>query len=141
VDPITVVRQLVDAINRADWAALRALLHPGFRRHSMAAGGSGVENAADFELFLRRERATYPDALEEILGVFSDGTKVAARHLFTGTQLGPLGDHPPNGNRVRSVYIALYQVEDGRIREAWAEWDNLADLHQLGHVSGRPKKS
>lgn len=73
--------------------------------------------------------------------MFSDGTKVAARHSFTGTQLGPLGDHPPNGNRVRSVYIALYQVEDGRIREAWAEWDNLADLHQLGHVSGRPQKN
>jgi predicted ester cyclase len=136
VDPIIVVRRLVDAINRADWVALRSLLHPEFRRHSMAAGGSGEENAADFERFLRREHDTYPDAREEILDAFTDGTKVAARHLFTATQLGPLGDHPPTGKRVRSAYIALYHVEHGRIKEAWAEWDNLADLRQLGHVSG-----
>lgn len=140
-DPITVVRKLVDTINRQDWVALRALLHPEFRRHSVAAGGSGVEHAADFERFLRGERATYPDAQEEILDVFSHGIKVSARHLFTGTQLGPLGDHAPNGNRVRSVYIAIYIVEDGRIREAWAEWDNLADLQQLGHAPVRPQEN
>ena len=138
VDPITVVRRLVDAINHADWATLRALLHPEFRRHSMSAGGSGVETAAEFELFLRREHDSYPDAREEILDAFTDGTKVAARHLFIATQLGPLGDHPPTGKRVQSVYIALYHVVDGRIKEVWAEWDNLADLRQLGHVPGGP---
>jgi predicted ester cyclase len=135
VDPITVVRRLVDAINRGDWAALRLLLHPAFRRHSMAAGGSGEENGADFVRFLQSEHHTYPDAREEILDVFSDGAKVAARHSFTGTQLGPLGVHPPNGNRVQSVYIALYQVENGCIKEIWAEWDNLTDLRQLGHAA------
>jgi predicted ester cyclase len=136
VDPITVVRRLVEAINSSDWATLRALLHPAFRRYSMAAGGSGEENAAEFVRFLQGERHTFPDAREEILDVFSDGAKVGARHLFTGTQLGPLGGHPPSGNRVQSVYIALYQVENGCIKEVWAEWDNLADLRQLGHAPG-----
>ena len=116
--------------------AVRLLLHAEFRRYSTAAGGSGEESAADFVRFLQSERHTFPDAREEILDVFSGGAKVAARHLFTGTQLGPLGDYPPNGQRVRSVYIALYQVENGRIKEAWAEWDNLADLRQLGHPPG-----
>ena len=134
VDPITVVRRFVDAINRADWEALCSLLQPEFRRHSMAAGGSGMETAVDLVRFLQKERDTYPDAHEEILDAFSDGTKVAVRHLFTGTQLGPLGAHPPNGQRVRSVYIALYHVETGHIKEVWAEWDNLADLRQLGHA-------
>ena len=27
----------------------------------------------------------------------------------------------------------IYRLESGRIVEAWAEWDNLAGLKQLGH--------
>jgi predicted ester cyclase len=29
-------------------------------------------------------------------------------------------------------YLAIYRLPDGRIVEAWAEWDNLAGLAQLG---------
>jgi predicted ester cyclase len=134
MDPTTAVRLLVEAINRKDWNALHALLDPGFQRHSMAAGGSGVETASQFVGFLKEEHETYPDAHEELLDVFSSGTKVAARHLFTGTQLGALGSYLPTGRRVRSVYIALYRVEDGSIMESWAEWDPAADIRQLGYL-------
>ncbi len=135
MDPISVVRQFVEAINRNDWTALERLLHPAFQRHSLAAGEPGVENATELVRFLKREHEAFPDAHEELLDVFACGAKVAARHLFTGTQRGPLGPYPPSGGQVRSVYIALYEVENGRIRESWAEWDNLSDLRQLGHVS------
>ena len=135
VDPITVVRQLVDTINRSDWAALRELLHPEFRRHSMAAGGAGVEDAAEFVRFLQNEHKAYPDAHEHILDIFCSGSKVAAHHQFSGTQLGSLGSYAPTGKRVQSVYIAIYRVENGRVAAAWAEWDNLADLKQLGHTA------
>ena len=100
----------------------------------MAAGGSGKENVADFIQFLENEHRAYPNAHEELLDIFTDGSRVTARHLFTGTQLGPLGTYPPTGADVRSVYIALYTVEGGQITESWAEWDNLTDLKQLGHV-------
>jgi predicted ester cyclase len=111
-------------------------LHPEFRRHSAAASFSGVEDIAESLQFLQAEHAAYPDAREELLDIFSSGPKVGARHLFTGTQLGPLGAHPPTARKVRSVYIALYHVENGRITGAWAEWDNLADLRQLGLEPG-----
>ena len=135
-DPISVVRQLVEAINRSDWVALRELLHPKFCRHSMAAGGEGVEDAAAFVRFLQNEHKAYPDAHEDILDIFCSGSKVAVRHSFSGAQLGTLDGYAPTGKRVQSVYIAIYQVEHGRIAAAWAEWDNLADLKQLGHTPG-----
>ena len=56
VDPISVVRRLVEAINRGDWAALWELLHPAFRRHSTAAGSTGAEDATAFVRFLQKER-------------------------------------------------------------------------------------
>jgi predicted ester cyclase len=34
-----------------------------------------------------------------------------------------------------SKYIAIYRIADGRIAEAWAEWDNLSGLAQLGHIA------
>lgn len=102
---IGVVRRFVDALNRHDWGAIEALLHPDFRRHSDAAGAPGVESGPDLLRFLREEHRAYPDAREELLDV-----------------------------RVRSVYIAIYEIVDGSIRESWAEWDNLSDLRQLGHL-------
>ena len=131
-DPLTIVRTLVERVNGGDWAGVGALLHPHFCRHSMAAGGSGEETAEDFVRFLQEEHASYPDAREVLLDAFACGAQVAARHHFTGTQLGYLGAYPPTGRTVSSTYLALYRIEDGQIREAWAEWDNLADLRQLG---------
>ena len=135
---MAVIGLYIEALNRGDWASLRVLLHPNFKRHSAAAGTAGEEDVSAFLRVLQSEHRSYPDAHEELLDCFSSGHKVAARHLFTGTHLGPLGEHPPTGRRLRSVYIALYHVENGCITEAWAEWDNMTDLRQLGlaHRSG-----
>jgi hypothetical protein len=32
-------------------------------------------------------------------------------------------------------YLAIYRLEGGRVAEAWAEWDNLSGLAQLGHYN------
>jgi predicted ester cyclase len=83
--------------------------------------------------FLRGELETFPDAHESLEDLVAEGDRVAARHRFRGTQRGALGPYPPSGRRLEATYLAIYRVEDGRIAEAWAEWDNLAGLAQLGH--------
>ena len=45
-----------------------------------------------------------------------------------------MGQFPPTGNVLQATYMAIYRVENQRIAEAWAEWDNLAGLKQLGHA-------
>lgn len=44
-----------------------------------------------------------------------------------------MGPFPPSGKVLSSNYLAIYRIENHRIAEAWAEWDNLAGLKQLGH--------
>lgn len=85
--------------------------------------------------FLDAEFVTFPDASETLLDLVAEGDKVAARHHFRGTQLGPMGSYPPSGKVLNATYIAIYRVENQRIVEAWAEWDNLNGLKQLGHAS------
>ncbi len=126
------VHAFVDAVNDHDWTRVESIVAPGFCRHSDAGGT--VHSRDQLVEFLEQEYRTFPDATERLEAVIAEGDLVAARHVFTGTQDGPLGDHPPTGRRMRARYLAMYRVADDRIVEAWAEWDNLAGLVQLGHA-------
>ena len=131
------IRDFVRAINARNWDRLDELVAPGFVRHSHAAGEPGVRSREELKAFLRREFETFPDAVEQVEDLIAESNKVAARHSFRGTQRGPLGDHPPTGKVLASTYLAIYRIEEGRIAEAWAEWDNLHGLAQLGHYGQR----
>lgn len=58
---------------------------------------------------------------------------MAARSHFRGTQVGSMGSYLPSGKVLSATYLAIYRLENGRIAEASAEWDNLYGLQQLGH--------
>jgi predicted ester cyclase/catechol 2,3-dioxygenase-like lactoylglutathione lyase family enzyme len=131
-----IVRAFVDAINRQDWDGLSEIVAPTFERHSAAAGEPAVRSRADLVRFLQQEFAAFPDGRETVEELVVEGDRVAARHTFTGTQLGPLGPYPPSGRSVRAPYLAIYRIEGPWIVEAWAEWDTLSGLAQLGHVKG-----
>jgi predicted ester cyclase len=50
------------------------------------------------------------------------------------TQKGPMGSFPASGKVLSADFISIYRIQDDRIVEAWAEWDSLAGLIQLGHM-------
>lgn len=129
----SLVRAFVDAINAQDWARTLNILAPDFKRHSASGGEPEVRSATDLVAFLQAEFVTFPDARETLLDLIAEGDRVAARHHFLGTQLGPMGLFPPSGKVMSSNYLAIYRIENQRIAEAWVEWDNLAGLKQLGH--------
>jgi steroid delta-isomerase-like uncharacterized protein len=126
-----VVRAFVDAINAQDWKALERVVAPNFVRHSYAA--PGVRSREDLIRYLRSEYEAFPDARESIEDMVTEGSKIAVRHRFTGTQTGPMGLYPPSGKSMTAEYIAVYRIEGEAIVESWAEWDNLNGLVQLGH--------
>jgi predicted ester cyclase len=134
VTPKALVRAFVAAVNHRDWQTIESLVAIDFVRHSIAAGEPGVHSRQELIQFLRAEYVTFPDASEEIAEILSDGDKVAVRMRFRGTQAGSLGTYPPTNKAVHSEYLAIYRIERRLIVEAWAEWDNLASLKQLGHL-------
>lgn len=129
-----VVRAFVDAVNEQDWQKLDLLVSPHFVRHSEAAKPGSVRNRQELKAFLIKEFEVFPDGRESIEDLVAEGDRVAARKQFSGTQRGQLGNFPPSGRRLEASYLAIYRLEDGRIAEAWAEWDNLSGLQQLGHT-------
>ena len=134
MEPKQTIQAFVDAINSQDWIWLDSLVAPDFVRHSIAAGEPAVRSRVDLVRFLRREYDTFPDAQETILDIFAEDEKVATRRHFRGVQHGAMGSYLPSGKTMNAEYIAIYRVRNGQILEAWAEWDNLAGLRQLGHL-------
>ena len=134
MDPKQTVQAFVHAINSQDWTRLDSLVATDFVRHSIAAGDPPVRSRSDLVMYLRREFEIFPDAQETILDLFAEGEKVAARQQFSGTQCGAMGSYLPAGKIMNAEYIAIYRVRNDQIVEAWAEWDNLAGLRQLGHL-------
>lgn len=127
-----VVRAFAEAINRRDWDALDDLVAIDFLRHSYAA--PGVQSRDDLKRYLRNEFTIFPDACESLEDIVAEGDRVAVRHAFRGTQSGPMGPYPASEKEMRADYLAIYRLVDGKIAEAWVEWDNLSGLTQLGHM-------
>lgn len=66
--------------------------------------------------------------------VLAEGDLVAAHFTARGTHRGLFNGVPPTGRQWEARCTAIYRVEDGRIAEAWINWDLLALMEQLGAV-------
>lgn len=128
-----IIREFVDAINAQNWDKLDRLVAPNFVRYSKANGEPGIRNRDQLKEFLRSELETFPDAKESIEDMLAEGDKVAVRQRFQGTQQGWMGSYPPSGKKMIADYLAIYRIQNDQIVEAWAIWDNLNGLKQLGH--------
>ena len=56
-----------------------------------------------------------------------------------GTQRGQLGPFPPTGKVMDCKAIGIHRLENGKIVETWATWDNMATLAQLGLLPPPPE--
>jgi steroid delta-isomerase-like uncharacterized protein len=130
-----VVRAFVEAVNRQDWRRFDELVAPDFVRHSTTFGQSQIRTRNQLREYLAGEFRTFPDARETIHFLVAEGDTVAVHSGCRGTQLGPMGSLPASGRILSADFISIYRVADGRIAEAWVEWDCLAGLIQLGHLA------
>ena len=130
-----IVRAFIEASNRKDWRRLEELLAPEFTRHSSTSGQPPIRNRDEWRAFVAEEGRTFPDAHETIHFLVAEDDKVAVHSGFHGTQCGPMGPFPASGRTLSADFISIYRIADGRIAEAWVEWDNLNGLIQLGHFA------
>ena len=130
-----VVRAFVEATNQRDWRRFNELVAPDYTRHSSTSGQPPIRSRDALREFLAGEARTFPDARESIHFLVAEGDEVAVHSGFCGTQTGPLGPFPASGKTLAADFISIYRLADGRIAEAWVEWDTLNGLIQLGHLA------
>jgi steroid delta-isomerase-like uncharacterized protein len=127
-----VVRRFLEAVwNDGQLDLLDELVADGatltFRGRTSPPGGP-----AQLKAVVAHWRAAFPDFRFEVVALIAEGDKVVAHVPFTGTHTGRLLDIPPTGRSVRVEEILILRLVDGRIAEAWEEYDELGMRQQLG---------
>jgi steroid delta-isomerase-like uncharacterized protein len=79
-------------------------------------------------------RQAFPDLRVTVEDLIAEGDRVAARLRFRGTHLGELDGITPTGRRVDCTGIVISRIEEGKIAEDWANFDDLGMMRQLGLI-------
>jgi predicted ester cyclase len=128
-DGLGIVLRHLERTDRRDLNRAAAACTPDVRFHGLCAHPLGQEAWKDvMGSFL----AAFPDGHFAVEDVLADGDRVAVRHTFRGTHLGPFLGIPPTGRAVVVSAMVLYRVIGTHIAEAWWNADLAGLLRQLG---------
>lgn len=127
--------------DKGDLDVVDEIFHENFVDHGLAPGltKQGPEGAKEAVMQFRQ---AMPDLYLKVDDIIAEGDKVLTRWTSGGTQTGPLksgrGEIPASG-RVGVVQgMTLNRVEDGKIIEAWDNFDIMGMLQQLGVIPSGP---
>lgn len=125
-----VVHQFFETLDSQNFYRFIELLAPGAVLHGARPEEDiTAENAAKY---LQPFYRALPDLTHSIEDIIAKGDKVVARGFIQATHKAELQGIPPTGNRIKYYQIAIFQVVDGKIKEAWNVTDSLGMMMQLG---------
>jgi steroid delta-isomerase-like uncharacterized protein len=137
MDHAVTMRRMYDLLNAGDIDGFGNLLADDFVDHEELPDlGPTKEGAmAFFRMFV----AAFPDLRMAPEDVIASGDKVVARVRATGTHKGAFMSLSPTGRRVEVQLIDIIRFgADGRAREHWGIFDQLAMMQQLGAIPAGP---
>ena len=131
------VRRLMVEIPAADWKAQEKLHSPDFVWH----GPDGVTTMTREELCqdIRKLSVAFPDFRRTIEDMVVEGNTVVVRLSFRGTHRGEYAGIEPTGKKLVSHGMVLLRIADGKVAEAWEQYDELSFREQLMAPSKRAK--
>lgn len=118
--------------NEKNDEALYEFLSPEFVEHGLGSLEAIPLSRDDFVEFRRSFLSAFPDAQFTVDNVVAEGEKVAVRFHVNATHLGDGLGVPPTGRKVSFNAMGMARWKDGKIVEAWNNFDHLGLLRQLG---------
>ncbi len=107
-----------------------ALLSPDFVDHTPPAGlPPGIEGV---RMFFTMQFAAFPDGHWNAVDMIAEGDKVVRRVTGEGTHRGMFLGMAPTGKHVKSSFVEIWRIADGKLAELWVESDMLGLMQQLG---------
>ncbi len=122
------------AFNARDRAAYENLFAQDAETHAPGAQGvKGTKAVRDWDMTWA---AAFPDARITSLRKCAEGALVISENRFAGTHKEPLrtpeGEIKATGKKVDVPYIAVFDVDSGRIRTQRIYYDRAELMSQLG---------
>ncbi len=124
------VRRFVeDVINGSRPAALDEFLSESYAYH---APGMEIAGSQGLRQVFAMLRSAFPDWREDIEDLIAEGDRVVFRVTGRGTHRGEFQGIPPSGRPVTVSDTDIVRIEEGRLAEHWANFDQLGMLTQIG---------
>lgn len=126
-----VVRRYVQAILvDRDFSTFSQWTAPGFYIDRSAVP-EAIEGEAGLSTQMDMLYTAFPDLQLKVVDMVAEGDKVVVRFEAPGTQTGEFSGIPPTGKKATWKGLVMYHVVDGKITEAWANWDDWGLIQQL----------
>lgn len=122
-----VFREYVEAFNRGDLEALRALFTP-----DAVIQGVLRKGGMDEILPIWRELIEGLGIQLEVEEMVAEGDLVAVRYTERGTFKGPFFGNQPTGKSYELVAMERFEVRDGKIHRRWGARDAASQARQIG---------
>jgi predicted ester cyclase len=130
-----VVRREVEELynHTGNLDAVEEIFDPKYVSHEPTSGETrGIEGARQFAATFRE---AFPDLQCTIEDMVAEGDKVVMRFRGSGTHRGETEVFgPPTEKRMEMTGITIKRLSDGKIVEAWTNFDAMGMMQQLGLV-------
>jgi steroid delta-isomerase-like uncharacterized protein len=129
-----VARQALEVFGSGDLDALDELIAADAVDHDSQNPNAHIHGPEGSKRTISMYRTAFPDLRMKVEDQIAEGDKVVTRWTAIGTHGGDLPGLPASGNKSTVTGIAIDRFEDGKIVEAWNNWDTLGMMQQLGAV-------
>src|ERR671911_690646 len=111
--------------------AAEEIYAPDYVSHEPTSGEvRGIEGAKQFAATYRE---AFPDLENTIEDMVAEGDEVVVRFKARGTHQGETEAFgPPTGERMEITGITIKRLSEGKVVEAWTNFDALGMMQQLG---------
>ena len=98
-------------------------------------GPEPIRGPAEFKKFHRAFVSAYPDLKVTVEDSLVDGDKIAVRCRVTGSHQGEGIGLAPSNQPVEFTGMTIVRLKDGKIVEAWNEFNFMQMYQQLGALT------
>jgi len=97
--------------------------------------GNTIIGPEMFKPFFRKFREAFPDIHVTVEQTVSEGNKITGLCRVTGTHNGQGIGVKPTHKHIDFRGIAIVRIEDGKVVEAWNQFDFMSMYQQLGALN------
>jgi steroid delta-isomerase-like uncharacterized protein len=132
-DRVTLAHEWFEQLwTRGDESTIdRLFAEDGIAHGLVDAAGNELRGPAGFKPFFHTFRAAFPDLQVVVEDTVVEGDKIVARCTVRGTHSGDALGMAPTQKPVLFTGISIMRVRDGKIVEAWNNFDFAAMNAQL----------
>lgn len=99
------------------------------------AEGNPIRGVENFKVLHRAFRSAYPDMQITVEDTVTEGDKIAARCTVRAKHAGEGLGIAPTNQPVEFTGLSIVKIKDGKIVEAWNEFDFMKMYRQVGALT------